>query len=231
MPTSAPMPLNSPERSSSASPYWLRRQVAGVRVLEAVLDHAAHRAVDELLVGDLVDVLGLDLRVGLAQHGEGLDGSAHVIVSRIGRRRRASRRRTAPRRSRVAADGIGLRRRPPDPPMARPATKVRAPKRRSDADEGRPRHGERRRRIGEAVIGGILAADRRAERAFCRESPRADALERRASPADGAQPQEDRDLGAGARVAARGLPRPAVRRQVGDLEHRIGREARRRRGR
>ena len=48
------------------------RQVAGVGVGEAVLDHAAHGRVDQRLVGDLVDVLALDLGVRLAQDGERL---------------------------------------------------------------------------------------------------------------------------------------------------------------
>ena len=81
MPTSAPMPLNSP-RSSSAS--LARRQVAGVGIAEPVLDHAADRAVDELLIGDLVDVSGADLGVRVAQHGKASLGSAHVIVSSTG---------------------------------------------------------------------------------------------------------------------------------------------------
>ena len=96
MPTSAPMPLNSPDRLVERLAVLARGQVAGIRVLEAVLDHAAHRAVHELLVGELVDVARPDLGVRLAERREGL--------GRLRARDRLERRRRA-RGRRVGRDG------------------------------------------------------------------------------------------------------------------------------
>ena len=146
----------------------LGRQVAGVRVLEPVLDHPAHGAVDELLVGDLVDVAAADLRVRVAQDGERL--------ARLGAGDRLEHRRR-PGRGGVGRDDHGRLRGggasawangPPEPPMARPAMKVMAPNRRSTPMSAAALASGDRRGVGVAVM--VFLRVGRAAGAFSPES-------------------------------------------------------------
>ena len=199
----------------------LGRQVAGVRVLEPVLDHPAHGAVDELLVGDLVDVLALDLGVRLAQDGEASDGSAQVIVSRIG---------VGP--GVAASDGTADRRlrragRLADRPIAAADREAGHEGRRRRTGGGQ-RSGWRRwrpasvRRMAEAVMGSVLCMRREGGGAF---SPETRAALPQRQPRTARRPRKI-GISALARASPRAaLPGPSIGRQVGDLEHRIGRES------
>src|SRR5688572_26621085 len=110
--------------------------------------------------------------------------------------------------------------------MARPAMKVMAPNRMSTPISAAARASGDRGAVGVAVM--VFLRRGRAAGAF---SPECDApaealtgTKRGALPAHGSHAEEDGDLRGGAGVAPFGLPRTAIGRQIGDLEHRVGRE-------